>query len=127
MPDPHPHPAIRHYREWAAGRGPEGDTPRGGTIGPPPPLPPGGIPAAIQVFINAITAMGPWIVGGAQGVIGMLNDPVRGPAFVAQVVNGLPAGSPAMFIGAWPYTGTQSPSPTAPTHGLTQPSRADHR
>lgn len=127
-PDPHPHPAIRHHREWGAGLDPESPTPphgtqaaqspdgspRGGTIGPPPPLPPGGIPAAIQVFINAITAMGPWIVGGAQGVVNMLNDPVRGPQFVAQVTNGLPAASPAMFIGAWPYT-PQSPNPTGQT------------
>jgi hypothetical protein len=115
MPDPHPHPAIRHYREWAAGLGPEGDTPRGGTIGPPPPLPANSWQMLMQAIADAARQL-----AQASTVrpifLQLMNDPAHAQAFANAFQAALVAGSPAMFLGAWPYT-TQGPGNPGGTVG----------
>jgi hypothetical protein len=122
-PDPHPHPSIRHHREWAAGLDPEADTPphgtpvaqapRGGTIGPPPALPNNAWQMLMQSIANAAQQL-------AQAAtvrpifLQLMNDPVQAQAFTAAFQSSLVAGTPSLALVGWPYTGTQGPSPTAP-------------
>jgi hypothetical protein len=97
-PDPHP-PA-----DLAA--------PRGGTVGPPPALPPNGWQMALQALANAAQQL-------AQASIlrpiflNLMTDNVNGPAFVASLQTNLTVQSPSMALVAWPFQ-TQGPSPTAP-------------
>jgi hypothetical protein len=95
--------------------------PRGGTIGPPPPLPNNGWQMTLQAFANAAMqlaqaavnlqpVLGPMAAGARQ----LSLDPVNGPIFAAYLQADLVASNPSLALVAWPYTAQGPTSPWQP-------------